>query len=312
MRGGHVRWWTTTRSRPWPGPAPAREYLRRKRSAIHASSASVSPRPTALVDVGMFEFSVRDKRSAPKRRAAAHGGAQGPLKVVIENYPEGKSPKNSMRSITPTMWQAGDAQNQVRPASFLSSRTIFFENPPKKFLPPVAGSEVRLRLRLFRHLPRGEENAAGEVDRTHWHLRSGNQRRQLRRTDARSRATIHWVSAVDLDCRRRAALQSAVLLVRSDRRRGKSAADLNPHSSGDRCCGASRPALAGSQGERGRCSSSATVTSASTKRTVCPGTRVFNRTIGLRDTWAKDVAKDSGEGKIGQPNRTVSGLATVL
>ena len=66
-------------------------------------------------------------------------------------------------------------------------------------------------------------------------------------------------------------------------------ADLNPNSLEVLSTRRVEPALARRQSRRRRCSSSATAISASTSDSA-PGRLVFNRTIGLRDTWAKEKA----------------------
>src|SRR5207247_6331539 len=85
VRGGHVAGWDDPRmptiaglKRPGVPPAAIREFVKR----IGVAKAN------SVVDVGMLEFSLREilNRTALRRMAVLR-----PLKVVIENYPDGRS-----------------------------------------------------------------------------------------------------------------------------------------------------------------------------------------------------------------------------
>ena len=211
VRGGHVSGWDDPRMPTLAGlrrrgvpPEAIRDFVKR----IGVAKAN------SLVDVGMFEFSVREalNKSALRRMAVLK-----PLKVVIENYPEGKS--EELDAVN----HPDDAAAGTRKIKFGRELYIeqddFLENPPKKFFRLSPGSEVRLRYAYFITCREAKKNAAGEVVELHLHLRSGDQRRQCA---GRTQGQGHHPLGIGggFDCRRRAALQSAVHQAGPDRRRG--------------------------------------------------------------------------------------------
>ena len=280
VRGGHVTGWDDPRMPTIAGlrrrgvPAAAiRDFIKR----IGVAKAN------SLVDVGMFEFSVREalNKSALRRMAVLK-----PLKVTIENYPEGQV--EELDAVNhPDDAAAGSRKIKFGRELFIE-QDDFMENPPKKFFRLSPGMEVRLRYAYFITCREVVKNAAGEVielrctyDPT---TKGGNA------PDGRKvKATIHWVSAAH-------ALPAEVrlynpLFTKPDPSGGENfAADLNPNSlevlSGARL----EPALAEAQigvpvqfERQGYfCLDRGFMTEG----------QVFIRTIGLRDTWAKDQAKE--------------------
>lgn len=186
VRGGHVTGWDDPRMPTLAGlqrrgiPAEAlREFVKR----IGVAKAN------STVDLSMFDFAVREtlNRTAQRRMAVLR-----PLKVVIENYPEGQI-------------EQLDAVNHPDDAS-LGSRQIpfsrelyiehedFMEEPPKKFFRMAPGREVRLRYGYFITCRDVVKNDIGEVVELRCtydpETRGGNA------PDGRKvKATIHWVSA---------------------------------------------------------------------------------------------------------------------
>src|SRR3989440_3974540 len=145
----------------------------------------------SVVDVGMFEFAVREvlNRSAERRMAVLR-----PLKVVIENYPEGQS--EELEAVNhPDDPSAGTRRIRFGRELYVESED-FMENPPKKFFRLSPGAEVRLRYAYFITCREVVKNAAGEVVELRCSYdpatRGGNA------PDGRKvKATIHWVSAAD-------------------------------------------------------------------------------------------------------------------
>ena len=98
----------------------------------------------SIVDAAMFDFSVREvlNKSAQRRMAVLR-----PLKVVIENYPEGQS--EALDAINhPDDPAAGSRQVRFGRELFIEAED-FMENPPKKFFRLAPGKEVRLRYAYF-------------------------------------------------------------------------------------------------------------------------------------------------------------------
>ncbi len=126
-----------------------------------------------LVDVALLEDAIRDdlNRRAPRAMAVLR-----PLKVVIENYPEGRVeqielPRNPDRP-----------EDGMRRMSFTRElyieRDDFTETPPKKYFRLSPGREVRLRGTLLPHVRARREGRQRRGRGVALHVRSGHARRQ--------------------------------------------------------------------------------------------------------------------------------------
>ena len=284
VRGGHVTGWDDPRMPTIAGlrrrgvPAAAiRDFIKR----IGVAKAN------SLVDVGMFEFSVREalNKSALRRMAVLK-----PLKVTIENYPEGQV--EELDAVNhPDDAAAGSRKIKFGRELFIE-QDDFMENPPKKFFRLSPGMEVRLRYAYFITCREVVKNAAGEVIElrcTYDPATKGGNAPDGRKV----KATIHWVSAAH-------ALPAEVrlynpLFTKPDPSGGENfAADLNPNSLEVLAGVRLEPALADAKPEvpvqferQGYFC---------LDRRSSPEQLVFIRTIGLRDTWAKDQAKEKAAG----------------
>jgi glutaminyl-tRNA synthetase len=221
---------------------------------------------------------VRDvlNRSAQRRMAVLR-----PLKLVIENYPEGSS-ETLQAANNPEDPGAGTRAITFSREIFVE-REDFMENPPRKFFRLSPGREVRLRYGYFVTCREVVKDAAGEVAELRCSYdpatRGGNA------PDGRKvQATLHWVSAAD-------AVPAEVrlynhLFTRPDPGAdGDVMADLNPDSlevlTGCLAEPALRDAPVGEAVQFERQGYFCADPDSS------PDQLVFNRTIGLRDTWAK-------------------------
>jgi glutaminyl-tRNA synthetase len=278
VRGGYVTGWDDPRMPTLAGlrrrgvPAAAiRDFVKR----IGVAKAN------SVVDVAMFEHSIREvlNKTAVRRMAVLR-----PLKVVLENYPEGQS--EELEAVNhPDDPAAGTRKIRFGRELYIE-RDDFMENPPKKFFRLSPGSEVRLRYAYFITCREVVKNAAGEVielrctyDRA---TRGGNA------PDGRKvKATLHWVSAADsvpADIR----LYNP-LFTRPDPDPGNFTADLNPQSLEVLTDSRIEPALAGTNSEDAIQFERQGYFSRDQDSTA--GRLVFNRTVGLRDTWAKVTGK---------------------
>src|SRR5262249_46823305 len=112
----------------------------------------------SIVDVAMLEHAIRDQlnKASPRRMAVLR-----PLKVVIEDYPEGLSEELDAAN------HPDDPAQGTRHIPFgrelYVERDDFMENPPKKFFRLAPGREVRLRWGYFITCREVVKNAAGEV-----------------------------------------------------------------------------------------------------------------------------------------------------
>ena len=276
VRGGHVSGWDDPRMPTIAGvrrrgvPAEAlREFIRRIGVA----------KSNSVVDLGMLEFCIREvlNRTTPRRLAVLR-----PLKVVIENYPEGES--EELEAIN----HPDDPSAGTRPIRFgreiYIERDDFMEDPPKKFFRLSPGKEVRLRYAYFITCREVVKNASGDVVElrcTYDPATRGGHAPDGRKV----KATMHWLSA---ETAQPAEIRLYEQLFSNPSPTAATfAADLNPNSLEVLRDARIEPAIAAGsdaapmqferQGYFVRDPDST------------PERLVFNRTIGLRDTFAKEV-----------------------
>jgi len=283
VRGGHVRGWDDPRMPTLAGlrrrgvpPAAIREFVRR----IGVAKAN------SVVDAAMLDFAIREElnKTAQRRMAVLR-----PLKIVIENYPEGKV--EELEAVNhPDDATAGTRRIRFSRELFIE-RDDFMENPPKKFFRLSPGAEVRLRYAYFVTCREVVKNAAGAVTELRCvydpATKGGNA------PDGRKvKATLHWVSASH-------SIAAEVRLYnplfnRADPDPSNFAAQIDPNAL--EVLGEARvePALAEQKAGE--------VVQFERQGYFCPdpdskpGRLVFNRTVGLRDTWAKVEAKVAAGG----------------
>jgi glutaminyl-tRNA synthetase len=208
-----------------------------------------------------------------------------PLKVVIENYPEGQS--EELEAVNHPDDPAAGTRTITFGRELYIERDDFMENPPKKFFRLSPGKEVRLRYAYFVTCREVVKDANGEVIElrcTYDPATKGGNAPDGRKV----KATMHWLSAaqsVPAEIRIYNPLFSNPAPDAAN-----FAADLNPDSLEVLRDARIEPALATANSEdvmqferqgyfvRDRDST--------------PEKPVFNRTIGLRDSFAKDAAKN--------------------
>jgi glutaminyl-tRNA synthetase len=274
VRGGHVKGWDDPRMPTLAGlrrrgvpPQAVRDFVKR----VGVAKAN------SVVDVAMFDFSVREvlNKTALRRMAVLR-----PLKIVIENYPEGQS--EELEAVNHPDDPAAGMRRLRFGRELYIERDDFMENPPKKFYRLSPGREVRLRYAYFITCREVVKNRVGEV--VELRCSYDPQTRGGNAPDGRKvQATLHWVSAAD-------AVPAEVrlynqLFARPDPNPADFIADLNPDSLEVLTDCRLEPALAAAntddpvqferQGYFCRDPDST------------PGRLVFNRTVGLRDTWAR-------------------------
>jgi glutaminyl-tRNA synthetase len=280
VRGGHVAGWDDPRMPTIAGlkrrgvpPAAIRDFVKR----IGVAKAN------SVVDVNMLEFSIREvlNRTALRRMAVLR-----PLKVVIENYPEGES--EEIEAVNHPDDPAAGTRRVAFGRELYIERDDFMENPPKKFFRLSPGTEVRLRYAYFIKCTDVIKNAAGEVVELRCTYdpatRGGNA------PDGRKvKATMHWLPAPEsITAEIRIYNQ---LFSKSVPDAANFAADLNPQSLEVLMDARVEPVIAQAnsndvmQFER----QGYFVRDPDSR----PDRPVFNRTIGLRDTFAKEVSGKS-------------------
>ena len=278
VSGGHVAGWDDPRMptlcgmrrRGYP-PAAIRDFCDR----IGVAKAN------SVVQIAQLEDAVRQELNRRSFRVMA---VLKPLKVVIENYPEDQTEELDAVN-NPENDSAG-----IRKVPF--SREIyieqsdFHEDPPKKFFRLSPGREVRLRYAYFLTCRDVVKDTAGNV--VELRCTYDPQTRGGYAPDGRKvRGTIHWVSAPHA-VRAEVRLYDYLFSVEQpeDVPEGDDYKDRLNHASFDRITGVQvEPSLtspsAGARYQFERLGYFC-VDPDSTD-----GSPVFNKTVGLRDTWAK-------------------------
>jgi glutaminyl-tRNA synthetase len=233
----------------------------------------------SVTEFAAFEYSVREllNRIAPRRMAVLR-----PLKLVIENWPEGRT--ETLEAIN----NPEDPSAGTRPITFgrelYIERDDFMENPPKKFFRLAPGREVRLRYGYFVTCREAVKNAAGEIVELRCTYdpatRGGNSPPDGRKVQA----TLHWVCAADA-IGAEARLYSHLFARPDPGADGDIMADLNPDSLEVLRGCLLEPALAAAP--IGEAVQFERLGYFCADPDSAPGRPVFNRTVGLRDTWAK-------------------------
>src|SRR5947199_4481379 len=186
VRGGHVAGWDDPRMPTIAGlkrrgvpPAAIREFVKR----IGVAKAN------SVVDVGMLEFCIREllNKSAQRRMAVLR-----PLKVVIENYPEGQS--EELEAINHPDDPAAGTRKVAFGRELYIEQDDFMENPPKKFFRLSPGNEVRLRYAYFIKCTDVVKNDKGEVVELRCTI-DPDSKAGGATAGRKIKGTIHWVSA---------------------------------------------------------------------------------------------------------------------
>ena len=235
-----------------------------------------------VVDIALLEHTVREDLNRRARRALA---VVRPIKVVIENYPEDRD-EHVEAANNPEDPAAGTRKLPFSREIYIE-RDDFAESPPKKFFRLSPGREVRLRYAYILKCERAVKDAAGAVTE----LRCSYDPESLSGSTAarRVKGTLHWVSAPQA---RDAEVRMYDRLFQSaDPGEGgrDPLQDLNPNSF-ERVTGCKiEPALAEAPpGTRFQFERLGYFCVDPDSR---PGAPVFNRTVTLKDTWARITAR---------------------
>ena len=278
---GHVRGWDDPRMPTLAGlrrrgipPAAIRDFDQR---------IGVTKKDN-LVEVALLEHCTREllNKIAPRRMAVLR-----PLKVVIENYPPDRT--ETLKAINNPEDPAAGSREVPFSREILIERDDFMEAPPRKFFRLAPGREVRLRYASFitcREVVRDQAGEVIELRCTYDPATRGGDAPDKRKV----KATLHWVSAAD-------SLPAEVrlydhLFTRPD-----------PGADGDFLDDLNADSLAVLQD----CRLEPGLSDAAVGEPVqferqgyfcrdpdsTPEAPVFNRTVALRDSWAKIQAKSS-------------------
>ncbi|MDH3582306.1 MAG: glutamine--tRNA ligase/YqeY domain fusion protein, partial [Hyphomicrobiales bacterium] len=238
----------------------------------------------STVEMAYLEHCVREhlNRTAERRMAVLD-----PIKLVIENYPEGE--EELLEAVNNPQDEAAGTRQVPFSRELYIERGDFMEDPPKKFFRLAPGREVRLRYAFFITCEDVVKDGDGRV--VELKCRYDPETRGGNAPDGRKvKATLHWVSAahaVDAEVR----LYDHLFAKPDPGTEGDWLQDLNPDSLTTVQGCKLEPSLgtvnpgAVVQFERQGYFAADKESAASRP--------VFNRTLGLRDSWAKVKAKQT-------------------
>jgi glutaminyl-tRNA synthetase len=232
-------------------------------------------------ELGLLEYFLREdlNKRAPRVMAVLR-----PLRLVIDNYPEGQV--EQMAAVNNPEDESMGSRTVPFSRVLYIEQDDFREDPPKQYFRLAPGREVRLRYGYFVTCKSVVKDAAGQVTEIHCTYdpatRGGNA------PDGRKvKSTIHWVSAdhaVDAEVR-----LYDTLFTREDPNQVEEGQDftanLNPHSLEVVSEAKLEPGLRGAKPGAGYQFERLGYFSVDPDTT--PEKLVFNRTVALRDTWAK-------------------------
>lgn len=237
-----------------------------------------------VIDLGLLEFCVREDLN---KRAERRMAVLDPLKVVITNYPEDK--QETVECVNNPEDESAGRRGVPFGREIWIERSDFMENPPKKYYRLSPGGEVRLRYAyLIRcdEVIRDAEGRVTELRCTYDPESSGGKSSDGRRV----KGVIHWVSAAHA-VRAEVRLFDRLFTRESldDPEEGKTFLDyLNPESL-RKVTGYLEPSLAeASVGDKFQFERTGYFCM---DRDSAPGRPVFNRTVTLKDSWAKIADK---------------------
>ena len=252
--------------------------------AIRAFADEVGvTKANSLIDVGRLENACREhlNRIAPRRMTVVR-----PLKVTIENWPEGKV--DELEAVNNPEDPAAGKRRVAFGRVIYIERDDFMEEPPKKFFRLAPGREVRLRYAYFVTCTGVvKDPATGEVTElrcTYDPATRGGDAPDGRRVQG----TIHWVSAAHAVPAELRLFDRLFQVEEPGRRTGDYLDDLNPRSL-EQVRALLEPSLAGARvGETFQFERTGYFC---VDRDSAPGKPVSNRTVTLKDSWAKVAGK---------------------
>jgi glutaminyl-tRNA synthetase len=294
VQEGHVRGWDDPRM-------PTLVGIRRRGftpEAIRNFCASIGvSKSDGVLELAMLEHFVREdlNKRAPRAMAVLH-----PLKLVIDNYPDNH--REEMDAINnPEDPSAGTRKVPFSRVLYIE-QDDFREDPPKQYFRLSPGREVRLRYGYFVTCTGVVKSDKGEITEVHCTYdlatRGGNAP-----DGRRVKSTIHWVSAPDaIDAEVRIYDNLFSKENPNDVPEGQEfTANLNPNSLEIISNAKLEPSLGdaalGSRYQFERLGYFCVDPDSK------PGALVFNRTLALKDTWAKIERKLPENKQPGKPNR---------
>lgn len=232
-----------------------------------------------VIDVGLLEFCIREDLNKTAQRIM---GVINPLKVTIENYPDNLV--EELEAINNPEDESMGTRKVPFSKTIYIEREDFMEDPPKKFFRMSPGREVRLRYAYYITCKEVIKDAKGEITElicTYDPETRGGQSADNRKV----KATLHWVSCTE-GVEAQINLYDRLFKTENpyEVEEGKTFLDnINPES------------LISVKSFIEPFAKEATMRHFQFERlgyfylddASTPGHLIFNRTVGLRDSWAK-------------------------
>jgi glutaminyl-tRNA synthetase len=235
----------------------------------------------SLTDMAVLEHTVRDEfnRSATRRLAVLH-----PVKLVLTNYPDGQIEELAATN-NPEDANAGARKVPFSRELFIDAAD-FMESPPPKYFRLKPGGEVRLKYAYIIKCDEVVKDADGRVTELHCSVDLESKAGGAT-SNRKVKGTIHWVSgphSYDAEVR----LYDRLFTVPEPDAGGDFKAHINPHSLEivtAKCEPALRDASPAHRYQFERLGYFALDADSTAEK------QVWNRTMTLRDTWAKEAMK---------------------
>jgi len=240
-------------------------------------------RAASVVELALLEHAIRDDLNTKTPRVMS---VLRPIKVIIDNYPEGQTEEFDVPNFPDDPPKMGNRKVPFSREIWIEEAD-FMEEPPKKYFRMTPGKEVRLRRAYIVKCESVEKNDDGSIKAVHCtydpETRGGNA------PDGRKiKGTIHWVSAehaVDAEVR----LYETLFSSASPADMEDFVSDLNPSSEEVLSNAKVEPTLANP--EAGARYQFERLGYFAVDPDSADGRPVFNRTVPLRDSWAKLMKK---------------------
>ena len=235
-----------------------------------------------MVDIGLLEFHVREQLNKSANRVMA---VLDPLKLVITNYEEGRVEELELDN-NPEDESAGK-RNMPFSRELWIEREDFMENPPKKFFRLGVGLMVRLKGAYIVKCEDFKKDEAGNITEVHCSYipesRSGSDTSGIN-----VKGTIHWVSAQHAKTVEVRLYDRLFKVEDPSSEEGDFKSYINENSM-QIIQAYIEPALADAKVGEGYQFLRKGYFSVDTDST--PEKLIFNRTVGLKDAWAKEAKK---------------------
>ena len=280
VQGGHVSGWDDPRMPTLAGlrrrgytPESIRDFTTR----IGVAKAD------SLIDVALLEHCLREDLN---KRAPRVMGVLRPLRLIIDNYPAWQV--EELQAVNNPEDSAAGTRAVPFSGELYIEREDFMIDPPKKFFRLAPGREVRLRYAYFVTCTGYEQDANGEV--TTLHCTYDPATRGGDAPDGRKvKATLHWVAAAHALPAEVRLYSKLFTVEQPDAQEGEPTEYLNPDSLEVLSDAYVEPSVAAAvPGTRYQFERQGYFV---VDPDSAPGRLVFNRAVGLRDSWARVAGK---------------------